>query len=315
MPKFFEEYKNKKIALCFFGISYKENYDHWMNDWFISVDWRQNNYRETLFHLLNESNHSVDVFFSTYNSPLNQELVMDLNPKNMVFNDFITHPSDEDVKKYQTTLQTHAFIQRNRRFKEVINLVPKDEYDFIIMTRFDLHLLEQLAIINVDTQSLNVSRWCEGGNCTEICDNFYIIPKGAVEDFVNFIESIPDDYSYHYLHKLEGCPDINYMFDISNRISSYSNMIDGEHWSHNCPVYRIRRKRKPIQQNNNTPSPPTPMTPEIKQVTPDIKQVTPEIKQAIISNHGTLQTHKKRTQFRPLLNTGRIQKRTRRKIR
>jgi len=347
MPKFFEEYKNKKIALCFFGISYKENYDHWMADWFNGVDWRQNNYRETLFHLLDESNHSVDVFFSTYNSPLNQELLMDLKPKNMVFNDFVAHPSDEDIKKYDIhplDRMPHAFIQRNRRFKEVINLVPKDEYDFIIMIRFDLHLLEQLAIIDVDTQSLNVSsRWCNGEHCfddqgrpQQICDNFYIIPKGVVEDFVNFIESIPDDYSYHHLHQdvddknnhhrqSTDCPDINFM-------------IEGNYWSHTCPVYGIMRVSLPRQQNNNivgiivnpTPSPPSPpsppslMTPKIKslarrqalQAKRQALQAKRQALQARISNHRTIQTHKKRTQttaFKPKLNNP--TRRTRRKIR
>ena len=64
--KFFSEVKDKKIAVGLFGMSYKENYKHWMG-WVANVDWKVSNYKDTVLKLLNESNNQVDHFFPTAN--------------------------------------------------------------------------------------------------------------------------------------------------------------------------------------------------------------------------------------------------------
>tara|TARA_Y100001937_G_C7125438_1_gene334675 strand:+ start:1585 stop:2268 length:684 start_codon:yes stop_codon:yes gene_type:complete len=222
--KFFEECKNKKVALCYFGISYKENYDHWMETWFNGVDWRESNYKQTLDVYLENSGHDVDVFLSTYNSPLNEELVRDLKPKKTKFNDFVERDPavESDSRRYSQSF-------RNYRFKEVLNLVPPNEYDFVILTRFDLMFKEALGTIVVDPEAVNVSSvMCMGENCILVCDNFYIIPSSIHNEFVKFVNELPDNSDSHLWHKEKSS-------------LKFSYMIEGEYCSHNHPIYRINR--------------------------------------------------------------------------
>ena len=220
--KFFSEVKDKKIAVGLFGMSYKENYNHWMG-WKTNIDWKVSNYKETVFRLLAESNNKIDHFFSTYDSERNDELLSDFNPIKYKFTPLgANNPTSKKPA-----------VPRNRRFRETIDLIPS-HYDYYLITRFDLGFSEEYLLqAEIDDNSINVSSiWCAGNECNDVCDNFYIISNNYFTTFKDFVHSIPEATCYHTIHRMDNSP-------------KFSFMIEGEYYSHTCPMYQsLRHKRK-----------------------------------------------------------------------
>jgi|694.fasta_scaffold00807_6 hypothetical protein len=210
-------FKNKNIATGFFGISYKNDYNHWMG-WKTNPDWRKTNYKNSLYKLLIDNQNNVDHFFSTYHHSLENELLLDLNPKNFKFNDFM----DGSWVYY-----------RHCRFKELLSLF-NDNYDYYIITRFDLSFnTEELLNCKIEDKKINVTSKHGYGSDTELsCDYFYMFDNSMLEQFRYFINNLPPDNGdfcyYHKLHRYENCPPFSYM-------------IDGSYYSHNCPIWSIVR--------------------------------------------------------------------------
>jgi len=213
----------KKIAVGFFGISYRENYNHWMG-WSTNIDWNKTNYKDSLLRLLKESDNEVHHFFSTYHSEKENELLSELKPRDYKFTDFVCNKNNKGW-----------IIDRHNRFKETINLFTED-YDYYIMTRFDLSFnYEKLLECEIKDSGVNVTSKHGIGEDTElICDYFYVFNGCVLKDFQHFINNLPkledttDIGYYHKLHRYENSPKFNYM-------------IDGSYYSHNCPVWKIMR--------------------------------------------------------------------------
>jgi hypothetical protein len=209
--------KNKNIAVGLFGISYRENYNHWMG-WKTNPDWRKTNYKHTLYKILKDNNNNVDHFFSTYHHEAEQELLSDFKPKAYKLNNF-----DSGSWVYY----------RHCRFKETLDLFDTN-YDYYIMTRFDLSfIVEGLFRCQIESESINVTSKHGYGNDTELaCDYFYVFDKSMLDSFRLFINTLPPDNGdlcyYHKLHRYPNCPNFSYM-------------IDGSYYSHNCPVWKLVR--------------------------------------------------------------------------
>lgn len=216
-----DEIKNKRVAVGLFGISYKQSYKHWMG-WITNVDWRTTNYRTSLLKLLTDSGNTVDHYFSTYHNQMADELIDELKPKACKFSVF-----DDNQEK-----DTRVF-DRHSRFKETLNLF-KDDYDYYVMTRFDLSFdYNELTGCKVANSSINItSKHGSGSNNELICDFFYIFDNSMLGTFREFIGRLPPDNGdigyYHKLHTYENGP-------------KFSFMIDGMYYSHNCPVWSIIR--------------------------------------------------------------------------
>lgn len=216
-----EDIRNKRIAVGFFGISHKQSYKHWMG-WITNIDWRTTNYRESLLRVLLDRNNEVDHYFSTYYNDTSDELINTLKPyacKFSVFND----NKEKDTRVFD----------RHSRFKETLNLF-KDDYDYYIMTRFDLSFNhDNLLGCNIQNSSINItSKHGSGSNKELICDFFYAFDNSMLKTFRKFIDGLPPDNGdigyYHKLHTYKNGP-------------AFSFMIDGIYYSHNCPVWSIIR--------------------------------------------------------------------------
>lgn len=216
--KFFLEIKNKKIAAGLFGIHYKEGYNHWMG-WVTNIDWKTSNYKDTVLKLLNESGNRVDHYFSTYESPKSGDLLLDFTPIKYKFTPF---GSNKPTNKTPS-------VFRHNRFKETLNLIPEG-YDYYLITRFDLKFSpEHLLQAEVNDDAVNVSsRWCSGDKCDDVCDNFYIISNRYFNIFKDFINNIPEHTCYHTINRMDNKPEISFM-------------IEGEYYSHTCPMYQTLR--------------------------------------------------------------------------
>jgi hypothetical protein len=212
-----KEIKNTDIAIGFFGISYMENYNHWMN-WKTNPDWRKTNYKDTLYKILSDSNNKINHFFSTYYSKLENELLKDLSPKAYKFNEFTDN----------------SWVNsRHNRFKETLDLFT-EEYEYYILTRFDLSFKQkELIECNICKKHINVtSKHGYGTNTELLCDYFYIFDNSMLNIFKTFIHNLPPDNGdyayYHKLHTYKNAPNFSYM-------------IEGSYYSHNCPVWTIIR--------------------------------------------------------------------------
>lgn len=220
----FCEIKDKNIAVGMYGISYLPDYKHWMKQWKPSVDWRNSNYNDTLLKILTENKNTIHHYFSTYHSEIEKELLADFHPVNYKFTDYTCNRENGSWA-----------LDRHSRLKETLNMFTEGCHDYYILTRFDLYFsCDHLSRCEVKESRLNVTSKHTHGNDTEcICDNLYIFDKSVLSPFRSFVETLrpkKGDFSYyHKMHRLDNCPEI-------------SCMIDGSYYSHNCPVWKIKRR-------------------------------------------------------------------------
>lgn len=216
------EITQKKIALGMFGISYKENYNHWMG-WITNIDWRKTNRKDSLVKLLEDNGNTIDNYFCSYHSELTKELLEDLKPKKYILENF------QDPKE-----NTGWIENRHSMVKNTLNLFDSG-YDYYILTRFDASFnYDALKICKIE-EGINVtSKHGLGDDKELITDYFYIIHSSAIETFRNFINNLNPpkntlDIAYsHKLHRYENAP--RFFF-----------MLDGSYYSHNCPLIQIVR--------------------------------------------------------------------------
>ena len=216
------EIKDKRIAIGMYGISYLPEYNHWMN-WKCKIDWRNGNYKDTMHDILSKSN-KVDHYLSTYHSDLENELLSDFSPVGYKFTDYTC---SKDNKTW--------VLDKHNRIKEILGLF-NDSYDYYIITRFDLDFsYDQLVKCNISNSSINVTSKHGCGKDKElICDSLYIFDNSMFNSFKSLIhDTTPkgnDHWYYHNLHRQKKCPKISYM-------------IEGSYYSHNSPVWKIKRQR------------------------------------------------------------------------
>jgi len=217
MIRTLSQIQNKNIAVGLFGISYQNNYHHWMG-WKTNPDWRKTNYKDSLNRLLIENNNNIEHFLSTYHHELENELLLDFNPTKYKFNNF----------------EKGSWVYyRHLRFQEVLNLFS-DIFDYYIVTRFDLSFnYDILYNCKISDYTINVTSKHGVGEDTELqCDYFYMFDRTMLQVFRDFIINLPQDNGdicyYHKLHRYDNTP-------------TFSYMIDGSYYSHNCPVWHIVR--------------------------------------------------------------------------
>lgn len=159
------------VAVCFFGISYEEQYDHWFGHGAVKVDYSKSltNYRERIFSLL--PNHKV--YLSTYSHDRNDNLIRDLNSSRSVFVHEPIIPG----------LGGPSCLQRNQIISHLQHVI--DPFDWYIFTRFDLHLNFNVDELDIRPDKINVLSSLE--NSYTICDNFYIVPASKIDEFFGYM--------------------------------------------------------------------------------------------------------------------------------
>ena len=215
--------QNKKIAVGLYGISYRQNYQHWMG-WVTNIDWRKANVHTELVPFLKEKN-NVQVCINTYHSPFDSELVKDFDSKTYVFKNFKCNKEDKTWVR-----------DKHLRFKETLDLLQYaySDYDYFVITRFDFMFnMDYFKNGNIDDECINVTaKWCVGESCDFIDDCFYIFNRKMFKEFKKLIFSLPEDRGdiayYHKLHTYPMSP-------------KFSFLIDGAYWSHTCPALQVVR--------------------------------------------------------------------------
>jgi hypothetical protein len=179
--------KNKN-AILLFGISDLRQYEpqdrRRLRKINYNVDYTKSisNYESTIMSLFPDS----DIFISTYNSINSDKLISQYDPLMANFTDsLIDGPLDYGVK-----------WGRNFHLKKVMQLLEKsknngNQYENIIITRFDLIFDTSMSLDDFDFNKLNVISKLEKDN--NICSNFYLLPFRHFETFYDLISEINYD--------------------------------------------------------------------------------------------------------------------------
>lgn len=92
-------------------------------------------------------------------------------------------------------------------------------YDYFIITRVDLLILNDLCESNINLDCLNIVSECniEPG----ICDNFYLLPRKYIDEFLSVIKNT-DEVHHTLKYKFQDIFDINYILNEKKLINDLS---------------------------------------------------------------------------------------------
>ena len=139
---------------------------------------------------MTEQGHQITVYFATYDHKHQQEL----------------------TEAFEPYLHKHIFLngdfsKGNQRDMAVLamNLIAENvqDYDVIILTRFDLQYLKNLSDMNIDFTKINLL-WRETQNMWKahqrVSDIFHIFPSRLFKPFLNSVWKLRDKSNLHKLY-------------------------------------------------------------------------------------------------------------------
>lgn len=193
-----------KLAIGLFGIHYINEFHHWLKG--LSVVNYKDSVENNITFFKNYLSKDTDLTFfgSTYFSDKLIELIDDYKFKSLK----LTNVYNSDDVDWVINRR-----ERNRRFKEVINLILNDdnEYDFVLLTRFDIFLKDKIYEFKLDLEKVNIlydaDDWENG--ISFIDDNFYLLPYKNLRNFYNQICFIDEKISSHHFHHHIGIDNFN----------------------------------------------------------------------------------------------------------
>lgn len=190
------------IAICLRGIHYEQS------------DIRNVNYKKSLlnfekfiFDNLKENGNNTYTYITTYHTELENELINDFKPNNIILNNYNINDSIYTI--YLT------------QYIEIIDMVINDElklgikYDSIIIFRFDLIFFKYINEMNIDYNKFNICMKHSSGNADA---DFWIIPRHYLEKFrtilINNLD-LPDFYrTLNSINQFIDKDIIHYMYNI-----------------------------------------------------------------------------------------------------
>jgi hypothetical protein len=216
----------KKLAIGLFGIHYMEDLNHWMH-WINNVDYSEtyDNNKEYLYNDFEAGGNMLEFYSATYKSPKEEDIKRDYQ-----FRALSLQKVDNSVGQLSS-----YFVRRNRIFKKTIKLILDNktkDYDFVILTRYDMNFIIPIIDMNIDFNKINLLYKAKWGDNSNLCDdNFYFMPYSKLQYFYDVISSLDETISSHLYHLHIDPAEINYM-------------TEGAYYSHESPVYRIHRTHK-----------------------------------------------------------------------
>jgi hypothetical protein len=214
----------KKLAVGLFGIHYVENLNHWMK-WKTTVDYsdRYKNNREFLYNDFESAGNCLDFYSATYFSDNINSLIKDYRFKSL---------SLENIDNQASSDLSTSFVKRNRIFKKTIKLIldnKSNDYDFVILTRYDMDFKLPIINLNLDYDKINLFYRAKWGDNHNLCDdNFYFMPYSKLQYFYDQISKIDESICGHEYHLYFKPDDLHYI-------------VDGAYFSHESPIYNLKR--------------------------------------------------------------------------
>lgn len=217
-----------RLALLLFGI-HAMTHRHWSGHVIeTNYKWSLDNYKRYIFEFFKSKGYEIDVFFSTYHSPIEKELMVDYKPRAHAF-----LPVD------------HNHIRgRNRHFRRVLSLclnyskTNKVIYDTVIITRFDLIFRDDFASSNINYNALNIVSILQLPRY--ICDNFFLIPFKLLDRFNAAVLSQTLSMQFHRLQP------------VFERYVGPINFIKDEKVQIGALTFYVIKKKKDLESQQQT---------------------------------------------------------------
>ncbi len=199
-----------RLGLLLFGVSLEIN-KHWQYGTLYSLDYNNSydNYQKYIFEYFTKKGYDIDVYIST-NKFINDKDVNELTEKyKPVKCSFIEDRED-------------IVLSRNKKLESVIDLCINEgnEYDLILITRFDLLFQKDFANSNIDFDKINIVSVLEKSNL--ICDNFYLFPYKYLIPYKKIIKKCSNINHRNIKKDLEKIDSINYILNENCDINELS---------------------------------------------------------------------------------------------
>lgn len=190
-----------KVALLLFGLSYTE-FTHWSNRK-LKVDWKKSytNYKDFIYRYFNDMNYDVDLYFSTTksNKAEQNKIIKYYKPIKYNFSDM----NNDDTES------------RKLKLLNVIDLCKSTniQYDYILITRFDLLFKKNFATSNINLNKFNVVSTMNESEFID--DNFYLFPFEMITKFYEIVKRKQFGLCHDIRNELQDAinDDINYILD------------------------------------------------------------------------------------------------------
>ena len=155
-----------KLALILRGISYNENYtagDRYIKsvNYKLCIDSFYKNIIKPLSILFD-----IDIYFITYNSIYNEDLIKDYKPVDYIF-------LDKNVENKQMSCNNNSKLIGSM-LTNIFNKIDKNYYSHFIITRFDLLFYNKITDYILDYSKFNFISY--GNEIDDTDDNFYLFP-------------------------------------------------------------------------------------------------------------------------------------------
>lgn len=173
-----------KIAILLSGISFDYNYRHITKN-LIAIDY--------IFYYSNIKKHLIDFFSKNYDV----DLYLSTNDSSKY---------GELVKLYAPVKSTVKGTTRNDKILRGLELIDPSEYEFIVITRFDIIFKDEFNISLFNFDKVNVVSVLEKDRL--ICDNFYLFSSKLFKPFYDAYLSIS---THMHGHNLKGDFEYNFM--------------------------------------------------------------------------------------------------------
>lgn len=176
-----------KYAICYRGISYKENYfnEPGLNPYNVDFCECLPSNKKYLIDPLKKKGDQVDIFFNTYDSIKLNDYVKELNPVDVNLKQF--NPS---IQKYNFSHVTQIVIDSLEQIKKYQN-ENNVKYDYIILTRFDIVLLNDFSKIFLPENAISVP--------TTNDDCFIVISGNLLEDSISIYKQNQHNCITHHM--------------------------------------------------------------------------------------------------------------------
>jgi hypothetical protein len=214
LPSDWEDSNSKKAAICLRGVHFIEKLDNWYVNYKDALE----SFNTCLLEPLRNAGYTqIDVFMSTYETNVLDELKRDYNVVKLMLPEFDINADRQDV----------TFEHFIRLFEGVISYEKENnfKYDFIVSTRFDVKFNWPIDNPNplykkVDYNLFNITYIHPYGHCD---DCLWLFPRKHLEDVLK---------GCYYLYTNNGWPfrihehitkPINYLCDVSTYGSGLEN--------------------------------------------------------------------------------------------
>jgi hypothetical protein len=237
----------KNMAICIAGLHWEENYKNPYREHNIKIDYNKyvKNIKTKIYKYF-EKDYQIDTFICTQHSNMIDNLIQTYNPTQCIFEN-----------------KNHCFkkLKVLKVLQEQINNSSKN-YDLVLLTRFDIYLLDDFTTTNINLNKLNIVSILEHDRVCD--DNLFIFPIPYLKPITRILENQLSKYSnpdaIHYLkNSFENQLDINYIknefvkvsFLTFYKLHFFENnafMIDNL-YSENCSYYGPKYNSELIIKN------------------------------------------------------------------